>query len=117
MLHLALSPLASPSPAAAPRGVTYMSEKAEVVQSFETSCVRVRVAHHGRGLGVRVQGVLVQSSGHRGIRRRENQHHQTLRAPAVLAALPGDHWSRLRPEGDQLGQQDAGPVTAVGYRR
>ena len=64
-----------------------------------------------------MQGVPLQSAGDRGAGRREDQHHQALRAPALLAALQGHDRGRLRPEGHQLGQQDPGAATAVGHRR
>lgn len=64
-----------------------------------------------------MQGVSVQGSGYRRTGGRQNQHHQTLRASAFLAALQGDDRGRLCSQSDQLGQQDTGPVTAVGHRR
>lgn len=48
--------------------------------------------------------------------RGQDQHHQALRPPAFLPALPGHHRGGLRPQGPQLGQQDAGAPATMGHR-
>lgn len=49
-------------------------------------------------------GAPVQSSGHRGLGSREDVHHQAVRPPDLLPALPGHHRGGLRPEGAAVGR-------------
>lgn len=58
-----------------------------------------------------------QSAGHRGPGRRQDFHHQALRAPRLLPALPRHHRRGFLPQSAQLGSQDGGAAAAVGHRR
>lgn len=62
-------------------------------------------------------GAPLQGAGDRGAGRGQDQHHQAVRAPALLPALPGHHWGGLRAQSHQLGQQDPGAAAALGHCR